>query len=70
MQPVRFLNHIEGSPTIKYKSHDFTKYRVRGKQRERERERERDGDMLTIRMHGEEEEEMDRAIRRPCRVWK
>jgi len=39
-QPGRFLGYIEGSPSIKYKSHHFTKYRVIGKQRVRERERE------------------------------
>jgi hypothetical protein len=35
-QPDRFLGHIQGSPSIKYKSHYFTKYRVIGKQKERE----------------------------------
>ena len=39
----RFLGYIEGSPSIKYKSHHFTKYRVIGKQRVREIAREVEG---------------------------
>jgi hypothetical protein len=42
-QPGRFLGYIEGSPSIKYKSHHFTKYRVIGKHRVRKRDREREG---------------------------
>jgi len=58
----RFLGYIEGSPSIKYKSHHFTKYRVIGKQRVRERVREVGGGEQVVRRHGRHWNKVQRRI--------